>query len=388
MIANLLAKLFIKNYQLVENPKVRESYARMANIFFMVVMGSMGVVKYLIGSSVGSIAISSSAFADFSDIGLAAMMMISFKLAGKKPDVKHPFGYARIEYISGIIVSMIILLLGIELLQSSIEKIVAPEPPEVSTAAYIIMAVSVVVNLTVFSVNKTVSKKIRSSSIGAAATKNIVDGLASLVILGSLVVFAIFSVDLDGYVGLLMSITVLYSAVTSFKETANPLLGLVPDLAFTEEIRKRVLSYPYVIGTHNEIVHNYGNNHCYVSLHAEFSEELSAVEIHQIIGDIEQDFLFDGIQINIHFDLVAKEDKLTMEIEKHLLEICEKLKYKVSLSDLKIMPSNAVTYLFFTATVPRDLNIGIDEMRHEFSTRISEYDSSYKAAITVSYSHV
>lgn len=388
MLADFFAKRFIKNHQDIENSSVRDSYANMANVFFMVMMGSMGVVKFLIGSMVGSLAITSSSFADFADIGLAVMMMISFRLAAKAPDAKHPFGYARIEYITGMVVSLVVFLLGINLLTSSVNKIMHPTAPEATIPAYIIMLVSVAINVVVYSVNRRVGKIIQSVAISAAATKNIIDGIASFVVVCALGVFSLWGVDLDGYVGLMMSLLIIYSAATSLRDTVNPLLGLVPNLEFSREITDKILAYPQVLGVHDQIIHNYGNNRCYISAHVELSQVLSNEEIHQIICDIEQDFLFEGIRMTLHFDLSEKEDAQTAHVLAELNRICETLSHPVAISDLKLMPSEELLYLFFTITIPRGSQINGDILRKELQAQLQKLNQNYTAAIRVNYSHV
>lgn len=388
MIVDFLAKYFIKNKENLKDPKVREDYSKLANIFFMVVMGLMGVVKFSIGNSVGSLAITSSSFADFSDILLALMMMLSMHFANRKPDAKHPFGYARIEYITGMVVSFVVLLLGFELLMSSIEKIREPVAPEVSIPAYAIMTVSVAINFIVFSVNSKVGKLINSVAIKAAATKNVVDGIASAVVVLGLILFGAFKIDLDGYMGVLMSVLILYSAVMSLKDTINPLLGLTPDLEFSNSLREKVLAYPQVIGVHNEIIHNYGNNRCYVSLHAEFSSRLSTDELHQVIDDIENDFAFEGISLNIHFDLIEVQDDFAIKIATMLNKIRNNISKEIQVSDLKIMPMDDLTYLFFTITLPRQSKIDPKNIKEQFINQIDLVDKNYKAAISVNYKYI
>ncbi len=388
MFADFLARLFIKNYEDVSNPIVRDKYAKMTNIVFMAFMASMGVVKFFIGTVVGSLAITSSSFADFSDIGLGLMMMISVILANRKPDEKHPFGYARIEYIAGMIVSLVVLLLGVQLMTSSIGKIMNPVAPEATIPAYVIMIVSVAVNFIVFFVNRRVASIIGSVTIKAAATKNVVDGIASAVVVASLAVFGFWGIDLDGYVGLLMSLLIIYSALMSLNDTVRPLLGLVPDLELSEKIKNKILAYPNILGLHNLIIHNYGNNRCYVSVHAELSEQLSAIEIHQVICDIEQDFMFEGIILTVHFDLVQDDDALTQEVKSMLNNFCKQCSYNPVISDLKIMPTDIYTYLFFTVTIPQRSDVNAKKVRNEFIEMMESHNKGYKAAITVSYHYV
>lgn len=387
MLVDILAKLFIKDYQNLDSPVVRSSYTRMTNIFYMSMMGAMGVVKFIIGSAVGSLAITSSSWADFSDVGLAIMMMVSFKLAAKKPDAKHPFGYARIEYITGMIVSLVIFLLGTNLLKSSVDKIITPSPPEATVPAYVIMLISVAVNVVVFSVNKGVGKRVNSVAVKAAATKNIVDGIASAVVVASLAVYSLGSIDLDGYVGLMMSGLIIYSALMSLKDTVNPLLGLVPDLEFSQSLADRMLSYPEIQNVHDQVIHNYGNNRCYVSAHVEVSRSLFLEDINRIICDMEQDFFFDGIHLTIHVDTI-EDDEATAAVRSSLMRIVQQLHIPAEISDLRLIPSDPLSYVFFALNVAQGSKENDAALKTQLIDKLTQEYPDYQIALQIRHSHV
>ncbi|HOO27964.1 MAG TPA: cation diffusion facilitator family transporter, partial [Lachnospiraceae bacterium] len=265
----LLARIFIKDNAQTSNAAVRQSYG--------VLCGAVGIglnillfaMKLFAGFISGSVAVVADAFNNLSDAGSSAIMMVGFRMSGQKPDPAHPFGHGRIEYVTGLIVSIVIILMGIELTKTSFEKILHPTEIVFAAPTIIILIVSVLIKLYMYSYNKKISEKISSSAMQATALDSFTDSAATSIVLFSMMVAEFTGVHIDGYCGLLVAAFILYTGFVSAKDTLDPLLGTKPDKAYSGKIEQFVLSYPNVLGVHDLIIHDYGPGRMMISLHAE-----------------------------------------------------------------------------------------------------------------------
>ena len=258
---SLLAKKFIKNREDVTSPAVRQAYGMLCGIVGIGFNVLLFALKLLAGTLSGSIAITADAFNNLSDAGSSAVTLLGFRLAGKKPDTDHPFGHGRIEYISGLIVAGLILLMGVELAKSSVDKILHPEEVTFSLLALGIMAASVCVKVYMWLYNRAVGRKIKSAAMEATATDSLSDTVSTLAVLLAMLIGKWTGLAVDGYVGLVVALFILFSAYKAAKETLSPLLGQAPDPALVQQIRDIVLSNDTVLGVHDLVVHDYGPGH-------------------------------------------------------------------------------------------------------------------------------
>ena len=349
----LLSKLLIKNNNDYSDPTVRRRYG--------ILCGSVGVAlnlllslgKFIAGLSVNSIAVIADAANNLSDAGSSVITMAGFKLAGQKPDPAHPFGHGRIEYISGLIVSMAILLMGFELLKTSVEKIFSPEETVFSIAAIVILCASIAVKLYIFFYNKKIAARINSSAMAATATDSISDCLATAATLLSIILSAATGINLDGYCGVIVALFILFAGFKAAKDTVNPLLGQKPDPEFVKQIEKTVLSHEEVVGIHDLVVHDYGPGRIMISLHAEVSDKENILKIHDVIDNIEKE-LQKKLECHavIHMDPISTDDENTLKLKKEITEIVKKENPEFSIHDFRVVAGDTHTNIIFDLLIP------------------------------------
>lgn len=310
----LLSKIFIKNRDDLKNPAVRRAYGILSGTLGIVLNILLFAGKLTAGLISGSVAIVADALNNLSDAGSSVITLIGFRMAGQKPDKGHPFGHGRIEYISGLIVSMLIILMGFELGKSSVEKIISPGETEFSVVAAVILAVSVLVKLYMCCYNGKVGKKISSPAMKATATDSLGDCISTMVVLICMFITKFTSFDLDGICGAAVALFIFISGLRAAKETINPLLGVPPTDEFVDEIGETVMSHKGVLGFHDLIVHDYGPGRRMISLHAEVPADEDLLKTHDMIDNIEKELSAKlGCDAVIHMDPIETDDKITME---------------------------------------------------------------------------
>ena len=284
----LLAKWFIPHRDSMENGALRRAYGTLCGAVGIVLNILLFMGKFFAGQLSGSIAVTADAFNNLSDAGSSAVTLLGFRLAGKKPDTDHPFGHGRIEYISGLIVAGLILLMGVELAKSSFDKILHPEEVTFSALAVVILAVSVAVKLYMWFYNRRIGGKLRSAAMEATAMDSLSDAAATFAVLLATLIGKWTGLAVDGYVGLLVALFILFSAYKAAKETLSPLLGQAPDPELVQRIRDIVAEHDTVVGIHDLVVHDYGPGRQMVSLHAEVPASGDILELHDVIDNIER----------------------------------------------------------------------------------------------------
>ena len=302
----LLSRWLIPDRDNVSSPAVRRAYGTLCGAVGIALNILLFIGKFFAGQLSGSIAVTADAFNNLSDAGSSAVTLLGFRLAGKKPDTDHPFGHGRIEYISGLIVAGLILLMGVELAKSSFDKILHPEAVTFSLMAIAIMAASVCVKVYMWLYNRAVGRKIKSAAMEATATDSLSDTVSTLAVLLAMLIGKWTGLTVDGYVGLVVALFILFSAYKAAKETLSPLLGQAPDPALVQQIRDIVLSNDTVLGVHDLVVHDYGPGRQFASAHVEMPGEGDAFEHHEILDTIEHDIKRQmGIAITLHCDPIA-----------------------------------------------------------------------------------
>lgn len=382
----LLSKFFIKDYNKTSDPKVRQAYGMLCGAVGIVLNIFLFSVKFLAGQLSGSIAIVADAFNNLSDAGSSIITLVGFKMAGQKADSDHPFGHGRIEYISGLLVSVIILLMGFELLKSSVEKIIHPAAIDASPLIMGILLLSICVKLYMFLYNRSVSKKIDSAAMMATAKDSISDSISTVVVLLTTLLSYLTDLQVDGWCGILVALFVLWTGYGAMQDTISPLLGQPPEPEFVKRIEDIVMEYQYqgVLGIHDLVVHNYGPGRVMISVHVEVPSTGDILQLHDMIDLIEHRLADElGCSAVIHMDPVCVDDELTNQIKKKVAEIVEQMEGRVTFHDFRIVHGPTHTNLIFDVVVPFDYPMSDQEVVTYLEEKIKQINENYFTVIEV-----
>ncbi len=383
-MTKLLIRLFIKNYEDTENPHVREAYGKFAGIVGTVSNILLFAIKFLVGFFFRSISVMADAVNNLSDAGSSIITLIGFKLSGKPADKKHPYGHARMEYITGLVVSFAILLLGIQLVQSSVEKILHPEETAFNLLTVAVLVISILMKLWQGLFNKKIGRIIRSTTIEATAADSLNDVIATSAVLLSVIVGRLTGWQLDGYMGVVVAVFIIISGVKLIGETINPLLGMAPDRELVEKIDQKILSYEGVLGLHDLTVHNYGPQRCFASVHVEVPASQDILISHDIIDNIERDFAREmGIHLVIHLDPVVADDETTNGLHEIVMSCIQEISPMLSIHDFRAVIGNTHTNLIFDVCAPYDIKLTDAEITSMIIRKIREIDQKYFCVIVV-----
>ena len=371
---DLLAKLFIKDYQKLGDPAVRRAYGSLCCIVGICLNVLLFAGKYFAGLLSGSIAITADAFNNLSDAGSSLVTLVGFRLGGKKPDPEHPFGHGRLEYISGLVVSGLILLMGVELLRSSIQKIVAPQPVESSPVVLIILVVSVLVKVYMFLYNSRTGRRIDSAAMRATGMDSLSDCIATTVVLLAILVARFTGLQVDGWAGILVSAFIIWAGFNAARDTISPLLGSPPTQELIDRIEEKVMAHDEVSGIHDLVVHDYGPGRLMISLHAEVSGDGDIYELHDVIDSIEQELNQElGGETVIHMDPVAVDDEQVTSVRHELSNLLkEKLDERVTIHDFRMVQGPTHTNLIFDAVLPYDVKLTDKEAEKRIKELVNE----------------
>lgn len=380
----LLSKLFIKNHEDYTDPKVRQSYGILAGAVGILLNFLLFAAKALAGLLSHSIAITADAFNNLSDAGSSVITLIGFRLSGQEADSDHPYGHGRIEYLSGLVVAAIILLMGVELIKSSFSKILHPELPDFSPVIVFILTLSILVKLYMYMYNHRISVRIDSAAMKATAADSLNDCIATAAVLASSLIGHFTGVSIDGWCGLIVGIFILRAGIEAAKDTIDPLLGKAPDLAFVEHIRSIVLSHPEVLDVHDLLVHDYGPGRMMISLHAEVPAEGDFLKLHDIIDNIERELQTTlSCSAVIHMDPVLTNDSETSRLHEIVSSLAKQLDPSVSVHDLRLVKGPTHTNVIFDVAVPFQFRMDDPEIRAYFSEKIRLLDGSYFCVVNI-----
>ncbi|RGI94760.1 cation diffusion facilitator family transporter [Blautia obeum] len=384
-----LASLFIKDSKNYKEPSVRQAYG--------VLSGAVGIGlnillffgKWLAGTISGSIAIIADAFNNLSDAGSSIITLIGFRLSGQEPDPEHPFGHGRMEYISGLLVSVAILVMGFELIGSSIGKLRSPEPIESSALVFGILIASILVKLYMFFYNHSLSKKIESAAMKATSVDSLSDTVATTLVLIATLISKYTGLFLDGWFGILVGLFILYTGGSTLKETIDLLLGQPPKQEFIDEVKEIVLGHSMVHGVHDLIVHDYGPGRVMISLHAEVDVNGDIQDIHEQIDHIEHE-LQEKLHCSatIHMDPIVTDDKEVLAMKAKVEEMVHFLDESFSMHDFRMVRGSTRTNLIFDVEVPRKTSYTDNEIVNWLKERIHELPGSkYFAVIQIDHEY-
>ena len=383
---SILSRIFIKNSKDTKNPVVRQAYGMLCGALGIALNIFLFMVKFLAGQLSGSIAITADAFNNLSDAGSSVITLFGFKMAGQKPDSDHPFGHGRIEYISGLLVSIIILIMAFELFKSSVDKILHPQAVEASTLVLVILILSICVKVYMYLYNRSVSRKIDSAAMMATAKDSISDSIATVVVLLTTLLANLTEIQADGWCGLLVAAFVFYAGFSAAKDTISPLLGQPPEPEFVKRIEEIIMEYKDqgVIGIHDLVVHNYGPGRVMLSVHVEVPSTGDILVLHDMIDLIEHRLGNElGCSAVIHMDPICLDDEKTNEMKQKVAGIVSGMEGNVSFHDFRIVQGPTHTNLIFDVVVPFDYKMTDSEVMTYLQDKISELDENYFAVIEV-----
>ena len=386
---SLLAKWLIPNREQVEDGAVRRAWGALCGFVGIGLNILLFAGKLVAGTLSGSIAITADAFNNLSDAGSSVVTLLGFRLAGKKPDAGHPFGHGRLEYVSGLIVAGLILLMGAELAKSSVDKILHPEAVTFSWLAAGILLASIGVKLYMYLYNRAVGKKIKSAAMSATAADSLSDTAATSAVLLAMVIGKLTDVQLDGWVGLVVALFILWSAVQAARDTISPLLGQAPDPMLVKEIESLVMAHDTVVGIHDLVVHDYGPGRCIISLHAEVPADEQVLELHDVIDNLEEELAQKlRCEAVIHMDPVVVGDPTVTALHQQMAALVKTIDPRITIHDFRMVPGQTHTNLIFDAVIPFDERLTRQQVADRIRQMVSEMEGDYRAVVKVENSYV
>ena len=388
-MTQFLIRCFIQRPDDVKDAAVRTAYGNLASLVGMACNLLLCIGKLLAGTLFGSIAITADALNNLSDASSNVVSLIGFRLAAKAPDAEHPYGHARYEYLAGLVVSATILAIGLSLLKESALKVLHPTPVAFSWLSIGVLAASILVKLWMSGFNRTVGKKINSETLMATAADSRNDVLTTGAVLLSTILCSLTGYGIiDGIMGVGVAAFILWSGWGLVMDTLSPLLGESPSPELVEHIEQTVMSYPGVLGVHDLMVHDYGPGHQFASLHVEFPAETDPLTAHDVIDNIENDFLKkDRLQVTIHYDPIVTADASVGVLRARLQEHARQLDPQLSIHDLRIVPGDSHTNVLFDLAFPAGYTGDIDQMLAKMCQFVKEQDPKYCCVVKVEQSY-
>jgi cation diffusion facilitator family transporter len=387
LLSNILIKTFIKDSDNLKSEKVRTNYGLMAGIVGIIVNLLLFVMKLGVGLLTKSIAVTADAFNNFTDSASSLVTIIGFKLSNAPADEEHPFGHGRFEYISALIVAFMVMFVGLQFVKSSFDRIMNPSPVIFETIPFILMLVSIVTKVWISRFNSLIGIKINSSALKASSFDALGDVITSSVVAFSLILSLWTSFPIDGYIGIAVALLILYNGYKLVKETLNPLLGEAPDAELVKEIKEGVLSYQYISGVHDLIIHNYGPGRCIASIHAEVPASINIVKIHDVIDDAERELSEKlNIVLVIHMDPISVDNEEINETRTQIEEVLSKFPNVKSIHDFRIVGEGDHKNIIFDIVIVTSGKMShLDEtkLKDDINDEVKKLHSHYNCIITV-----
>ncbi len=365
----LLARLFIRDRDKVADAGVRRAYGMLCSLTGIGLNVLLFLGKYLAGRLSGSIAMTADAFNNLSDAGSSVITLLGFRMAAKKPDPGHPFGHGRIEYLSGVAVSLIIIVVGVQLGLESIDKIMSPEPVDAGLVPMLVLVASICVKGYMFAYNRGIGRKINSPGMSATAMDSLSDSIATSVVLISMLLARFADVNVDGWGGAAVAVFIIFSGFKAAKETLSPLLGNPPDPQLVRDITDIVMSHPEVLNVHDLIVHDYGPGRLMISLHAEVPGDGDIYALHDAIDTAEYELQQKlGCSAVIHMDPVSPDGTKTAHMREELAEAAKAIDPRLTIHDFRIVDGPTHTNVIFDAVLPNDSPVTEDDAKAQLET--------------------
>ena len=381
-------KLIFRDKKNLSNAQVRERYGKFASGAGIASNFLLFVIKIIVGTVFNSISITADAVNNLSDSGSSMVTLLGFKMSGKPADEKHPYGHARMEYVSGLIVSLSILFLGLQLIKSSVDKIIHPEAAQFSIYSVAVLIIAILIKLWQCLFYRKIAKKIHSTTLLVTSTDSRNDILATSAVLVSTVLSNFIGFNLDGYMGVVVAVIIIISGIQLVMDTVSLLLGLAPSKEFIKSIYQKIMTYDNIIGLHDLSVHTYGSGQYFASVHCEVPAEQDIMVSHDIVDNIERDFLKEkGIHLIIHLDPVVTNDERTNQMKKTIQEEIRNISPEISTHDFRAVWGVTHSNLIFDVVVPFSFKWSDEELISEISKRVNLINPNYYAVITVDHDY-
>lgn len=383
-MTDLILRIFVRDHKNTEDPAVRDKCGRVAGAVGIVTNFLLFLMKIIVGTVFHSVSVTADAVNNLTDSGSSVVTLIGFKMASKPADEKHPFGHARIEYLSGVIVSFIVIFLGLQLGMSSIEKILTPEENALTPVALVVLVISILAKLWQCLFYRKVGRMIKSESVEATSKDSRNDVIATSVVLLGAVITMLTGVNLDGYMGAAVALFIVFSGVQLTISTADPLLGQAPEGELVQTITEKMLSYPGIIGMHDLAVHNYGVGRCFASAHCEVDAKNDILVSHDLIDNIERDFSRDlCIHMVIHLDPVIVGDARTDALHCKVQSLVTALYPTVTIHDFRVIWGVTHSNIVFDAAVPFAVKDSDAVITQKLEAEIQKLDPEYRTVVTI-----
>ncbi|MBP3617248.1 MAG: cation transporter [Lachnospiraceae bacterium] len=387
-MTKFLIRLFVKNHEATQLPEVRASYGKLSGMVGILCNVLLFAAKFIVGTLTASVAITADAFNNLGDASSGIVSFLGFKMASRPADKEHPYGHARYEYLAGLTVCVLILVIGVELFKESFVKILNPQPVEFSWVAVLVLVLAILVKLWLAVFNRNLGKKISSQTLLATAEDSRNDVIATGTVILATVLSHLTSLSLDGYMGLCVALFILYSGVKLVKETLDPILGKAADEELVKEIEKRIMEYPGVFGTHDLMIHDYGPGRQFGSVHVEVAAEEDVLKSHDMVDNIERDFLRDlNIHLIVHMDPIITKDESVRNLRHWLAKEVKKVHEELTIHDVRVVPGETHTNVIFDCVVPQGLRRSDEEIKDAIDVLVRETHPNYYCVITIDHSY-
>ena len=389
-MTSFLIRLFIRRREDVQDACVRLSYGNLAGITGIVCNVLLCAIKFFTGLFTGSISITADAVNNLSDASSGVITLLGFKLAGKPADPEHPYGHARMEYLAGLVVSFVILLIGVQLAGESVQKILHPAAATFGIVPAVMLVFSILVKLWMAGFYRSIGKKIDSTTLLAASADSRNDVISTGAVLLALLISAWTDLDLDGWMGMAVALFILYSGIGLIKDTLDPLLGRAPSKELTRRVEEKILSYEGILGTHDLMVHDYGPGQCFASVHVEMSAEMNVMRSHDIIDTIVRDFHEqDHIHLIIHYDPIETGSEAVGTMRQWVTERVHAVSPLLSIHDFRMVKGELHTNLIFDVAAPSSYESTDAEIKQQIQRSVQENANgeTYYCVITVDRSY-
>ncbi|MBO5067694.1 MAG: cation transporter [Clostridia bacterium] len=381
-MTNIFKKLFIKNYKDTDNPIVRASYGVAAGILGIIANAFLFAIKLLAGILSGSIAVIADAINNLSDFMTSIITAVGFKMSGRPADKEHPFGHERIEYITSLIIACVIFFIGIETGRAGLDKILNASPTDFSIITCIILGASITVKFILAIIFNGLGKSINSDSLKAMCTDSRNDVISTSVVLICAIVAMVTGLSLDGYLGIAVSLLVIYSAINLIKETINPLIGTPPDKDLVSKLETKLKTYEQVLDIHDLIVHSYGPTKTFASVHIEVDSAVDIMLSHDLTDNIEREIYKEmNVLLVCHLDPVNLNDPETETLKTQIIKVIKDFDEQLSLHDFRIVSGRTHTNVIFDVVLPFNLHGKEEQIRTAVCSKLDCFDKKYYAVI-------
>lgn len=375
----LLVRLFVKDPDNIRDPSTRSAYGALCGMVGIIANFFLFIIKFIAGTLTRSVSLTADAVNNLTDASSSIVNYFGFKLAAKPADDEHPYGHGRYEYLSALTVSIMVLLIGVETLKSGLDKILHPQAVDLSVFSVSTLIISVIVKLWLMFFNKKIGKKIESTALFAVSQDSRNDVITSSAVLLSAIISKVSGFDLDGFMGTLVALFILYSGIGLLRDAISPMLGTPPDNELVDRIKEKIMAVDGVCGTHDLIIHDYGPGRQFASVHVEMSADEPVLDAHDKIDNLERDIANElGIFLTVHYDPIVLGDSHLNEIRSFIEQTLSTLDYEVSVHDMRIVPGKTHTNVIFDCVLPRNAKMSESEFKAWLSQKVlAEFESHY-----------